>query len=71
MVVACEDATEVLVLDRTATPLVRLRVPQGVNADGYGPPSLHVGERWLSLGRLAYQPTTGRLLRLHEPSTGS
>jgi hypothetical protein len=65
VVVACRDESEILVLDRTATPLVRLRVPQGVNVSGFGPPSLHVGNRWLSVGRLAYRPSTGRLLRLH------
>lgn len=71
VVVACRDEPEVLVLDRTATPLVRLRVPQGVNVAGVGPPSLHVGNRWLSVGRLAYRPATGRLLRLHGPPAGS
>lgn len=67
VVVACHDEPEVLVLDRTATPLVRLQVPQSVRPAGSGPPSLHVGERWLSIGRLAYQPATGRLLRLQQP----
>lgn len=71
VVVACRDDSDVLILDRSATPLVRLRTPQGVNVGGFGPPSLHVGNRWISVGRLAYRPATERLLRLHEPPAGS
>lgn len=66
VVVACRNEPSVLVLDDTATPLARLQVPHGVNVAGFGPPSLHVGERWLTVGRLAYHPATGRLLRLDE-----
>lgn len=68
VVVSCSDAPDMVVLDGTATPLARLRVSERVRAAGYGPPSLHVGERWLSAGRLAYQPATGRLVHLQAPA---
>ncbi len=70
-VVACEEDSALIVLDRSGAELARLRVPDGVNPSGHGPPSLHVGERWISIGRLAYEPATGRLLRLHEHPAGS
>ena len=71
VVVDCRDAPAVLVLDRDLEPLARLQVPRGVNVAGFGPPSLHVGERWISIGRLAYEPDTGRSLRLREPPARS
>lgn len=70
-VVACEDDSELHVLDRSGAELARLEIPDGVNASGYGPPSLHVGKRWVSTGRLAYEPEAGQLLRLREHPAGS
>lgn len=67
VVVTCRDESGLVVLDRTTAALARLEEPERVNVAGYGPPSLRVGERWITVGRLAYEPGTGRLLRLTEP----